>query len=111
MNARKMGEREVFVPEWNICLATGKPVRDGLEAVGIRAHHFSPDKTDNRFPVRIVQEMEEPFEWVSEFRYQAQTPESPDVWWRYPRENRPAGVPAVLGVAPDDVLLLYRTGP
>ena len=105
--ARKTGEREVFVPEWNIHLATGKPVRDELRAIGIRAHSFSPAKTENSCPVRIVQEMEEPFEWVSEFRYEEQNPGSPAVWWRYSREFRQAKAPEALGVSPEDVLLLY----
>ena len=106
--ARKTGEREVYVPDWGICLATGKPVRDGLKAVGIRAHDFHPEEEANRFPVRILQEMEEPFEWISEFRYPEQDGASPPVWWRYPREARRAAPPEALGVAPADVLLLYR---
>ena len=89
--ARKTGEREVFVPEWNIRLTTGTPVRDGLEAVGIRAHHFCPD----------------PFEWVSEFRYDGQEPSAPAVWWRYAKEIRPPEIPEALGVKPDNILLLY----
>ena len=105
--ARKTGEREVFVPEWNIRLTTGTPVRDGLEAVGIRAHHFCPDETENRFPVRIQREMEEPFEWVSEFRYDGQEPSAPAVWWRYAKEIRPPENPEALGVKPDNILLLY----
>jgi len=107
--ARKTGEREVFVPEWNIRLVTGKPVRDGLEAVGIRAHRFHPGETANRFPVRIGREMEEPFEWVSEFRFDGQDPGSAPVWWRYAKENRLPEPPEALGVSPEDILLLYQT--
>ena len=105
--AEKTGEREVLVPDWGIHLTTGKPVRDGLKAVGIRAHDFHPDEGANRFPVQILQEMEEPFEWISEFRYQKQSPGSPPVWWRYPREFRCQEPPETLGVSPDKVLLLY----
>ena len=105
--AEKTGEKEVFVPEWNINLKTGKPVRDGLKAIGIRAHDFYPDTPDNRFPVRITAEMEEPFEWISAFRYERQDPDSPDVWWRYSRELRRDEPPEALGVPPEKVLLLY----
>ena len=105
--AVKAGDHEVFIPEWNIRLAAGKPVRDGLTAVGIRAHAFHPDEPANRFPVTILQEMEEPFEWISEFRYRAQNPGSPRIWWRYPREARRPELPEALGVSPEDVLLLY----
>ncbi len=105
--ARKTGEREVFVPEWNIHLVTEKTVRDGLQAVGIRAHDFQPGIPENRFPVRIGQEMEEPFEWISEFRFADQDPGSPAVWWRYSRTARPETPPQALGVLPEKVLLLY----
>ncbi len=105
--AEKTGDREVFVPEWNIHLKTGKPVGDGLQAVGIRAHDFHPDEQANRFPVRVLQEMEEPFEWISEFLYQNQNPGSTPLWRRYPREFRCQEPPGELGVSPDHILLLY----
>ena len=105
--AEKTGEHEVFVPAWNIHLRTGKPVWDGLKSIGIRAHDFSPEEPCNRFPVRILQEMEEPFEWISEFRYHEQEPGSPAVWWRYAREFRRDDSPGALGVSPENVLLLY----
>lgn len=105
--AEKTGEREVYVPEWGIRLTTGRPVRDGLTAVGIRAHDLRTDIPENSFPVRIQQETEEPFEWISEFRYNEQNPGSPPVWWRYPRELRHPEPPGQLGVSPDKVLLLY----
>ena len=99
---------EVFVPAWNIYLSTAKPVEDSLKAVGIRAHSFHPEIPENRFPVRIVREMEEPFERVSEFRYEGQTEGSPAIWWRYSREIRPPEAPEALGVRPEDVLPLYN---
>lgn len=105
--AVKTGEREVFVPAWNIHLKTEKPVREGLKAVGVRAHDFRPDEPDNRFPVSVLREMEEPFEWISEFRYSGQDPRSPAVWRRYPRELRQEATPEALGVSPGKVLLLY----
>lgn len=106
--AVKTGDREVFVPEWNIHLVTGKPVRDGLQAVGIRAHSFRPDEAANRFPVATQQEMEEPFEWISEFRFAGQEPSCPALWWRCAKEMRPEKLPEALGVRPEDVLPLYR---
>ncbi len=106
--ARKTGGREVFIPAWNIRLEAAKPIRDGLEAIGIRAHAFDPTVPNNRFPVRIGREIQEPFEWISEFRYSAQDPESPAVWWRYSGKERLPEPPEALGVAPEDVLLLYR---
>lgn len=106
-DAVKTSPREVFVPAWNARLVTDVPVRDGLVAVGIRAHSFKPDEALNRFPVRILKEMEEPFAWVSAFRFEGQAPDAPALWWRYPRECRPTETPEALGVAPGEVLLLY----
>ena len=106
--AQKIGVHEVIVPEWGIRLTTGKPVRDGLKAVGIRAHDFHPDTEENCFPVRILRETEEPFEWISEFGFEHQADGSPPVWRRYSREFRTNEPPKQLGVAPADVLLLYE---
>ena len=105
--AKKTGDHEVFVPEWNVRFVTAKPVRDGLKAVGLRAHYFHPDTPRNTCPVTIVREMEEPFEWVTEFRYKDQVPDSPPVWWRYTKEKRPAQYPEKLGISPANILLLY----
>ena len=105
--ARKTGKHEVFVPEWNVYLKTEKTVRDELKAVGIRAHSFHPEEQENRFSVTIVREMEEPFEWVSEFVYEGQAPARPAVWWRYSKAFRLSEQPGALGVSTDEVLLLY----
>ena len=105
--AVKTGEYEVFVPSWNIHLCTDRPVGDHLTAVGIRAHHFSPSETRNRFRMRVIREMEEPFEWVSEFRTVGQDSESPAVWWRYAKELRPDPMPEYLGTSPESIMLLY----
>ena len=105
--ARRTGTFEVFVPDWNVRLRTSEPVGDDLKAVGIRAHRFDPGGETNRFPVAILRELEEPFAWVSEFRFPGQAPDSPALWWRYAKELRPPTPPETLGVSPKDVLLLY----
>ena len=51
VRARKSGEYEVEVPEWGICLKTGKPVGDHVCAIGIRAHYFNSRARENVFPV------------------------------------------------------------
>ena len=106
--ARKAGEFEVDVPDWGIRLQTARPVADGIKAVGIRAHYFNAKTAQNRFPVEFLGEMEEPFEWIVEFRYRDQTPDAPPLWWRVPKDRRPAEFPAEFGVAPANVLLLYE---
>ena len=106
-SARKTGERTVLVTDWGISFETEAPVKDGLTAVGIRAHYFNPDLEENRYPVIITEQREEPFENRILFRYESQKKESPDLWWRVPKGKTPAVMPKMLGVRPEDVLLLY----
>lgn len=106
--ARKAGEHEVEVPDWGVRLRTAQPVRDGLKAVGVRAHQFHPDEQENRFPVEYLGEMEEPFGWIQEFRLQGQRAGTPPLWRRMPKELWDASAAAELGVDPADVLLLYE---
>ena len=105
--ARKSGEYEVEVPEWGIRLKTGKQVQDSVCAVGIRAHYFNPKTRDNQFPVIYSAGRDEPFESRILFRYIGQREGTPDVWWRITKERKPQQMPEKLGIAPDNVLLLY----
>ena len=106
--AVKSGEFEVTVPDWGgIRLVTRAPVGDGLRAIGIRAHYFNPTAGQNRYPVTFDKEMEEPFETIILFRYEGQSPDSPEIWWRLPKEKRPREFPSELGIAPANILLLY----
>ena len=106
--AHKTGEYEVEVPDWGIRLQTAQPVGDGVKAVGIRAHYFNTKTAQNRYPVAYLGEMEEPFEWIVEFRYEGQRPGTPPIWWRIPKDRRPQTFPSALGAAPVNVLLLYE---
>lgn len=106
-SAVKIGDFEVDVPEWGIHLRTAKPVRDDISAVGIRAHYFDPGLRDNVFPVVYSSEREEPFEVRVLFRYTGQRPDAPDIWWRLPKDKRQGKMPEYLGIAPQNVLLLY----
>ncbi len=105
--ARKTGAHEAEVPDWGIRLQTAREVRDGLTAIGIRAHYFNPSAPQNRFPVTYIEEMEEPFEVILQFRFAAQNPDSPPVWWRISKDRRPQQFPAELGISPANILLLY----
>ena len=106
--ATRVDEHTVEVPEWGVRFETKMPVREGLCAVGIRAHYFGPNAPQNRFPVRFVEEMEEPFETILHFRYAAQREDSPAIWWRLNKEKRPQSFPEELGVAAANILLLYE---
>ena len=104
--AERVGENRLYAPEWGVTLQTALSVPDNVTHVGIRAHYFGQRVAFNRFPVEFVGGMEEPFEWVLEFRYAGQRPDSPPLWWRIPKEKRPQQLPDALGVAPVNVLPL-----
>ena len=106
--ARRIDEHTVEVPEWGVRLETKQRVQSGLCAVGIRAHYFNAAAQQNRFPVRFVEEMEEPFETTLQFRFASQCGDSPAIWWRLTKDKRPAEFPQALGVAPANILLLYE---
>ena len=110
VGAEKTGEHEVRVPEWGISFFTEKAVRDDLAAIGIRAHYFGPDRMQNRFPVKITEQIEEPFAWIIKFRYGNQNAESESIWWRTDKGSYdPSSETGYLGVAPEDIMLLYDT--
>lgn len=106
--ARKTGEYEVGVPEWGVRLATARPVRDDLCAIGVRAHYFNPKTGKNRYQVHFTGSIEEPFEYILQFRYEHQAEDSPDIWWRIPKDKKGDRNPNELGVAPVNILPLYR---
>ncbi len=108
VEARKAGEHLAEVPAWGLCLETEEPLRDDLCAIGIRAHYFSPEEERNSGAVVLEGEMEEPFEWILKFRYETAAPDSRPVWWRIPKERRPQHFPKRLGIAPEQVMPLYR---
>ena len=107
--ARKAGPFAVEVPDWGVTLQTAREVEEGLAAIGIRAHYFNPGAPQNRQPVVYLEEMEEPFEVILQFRYAGQTPESAPVWWQVSKDKKPRQFPGELGVAPSNILLLYDT--
>jgi len=105
--ARRTGEYEVEAPDWGIRLRTALPIRDGLQAVGIRAHYFDANASQNSYPVEYIGEMEEPFAWIVRFRFKTQAPGTEPVWWRVSKDRRPREFPKSFGVAPANVLPLY----
>ncbi len=106
--ARKIDERTVEAPAWGLRFTAAQPVPDDLCASGLRAHYFHPRAAANRARVQWVDELEEPFEWILLFRYVEQDKSAPPLWWRLPKDRKPAAPPDVLGIAPENVLLLTR---
>ena len=108
VDAHKTGEFEVEVPQWGIRLKTEKPILDGLCAIGIRAHYFDPSCEQNSYPIRFTGEMEEPFEYIMQFRFENQAEDTPDIWWQTPKYQKSERDTAALGIAPVNVLPLYE---
>ncbi|HAG69279.1 MAG TPA: ABC transporter ATP-binding protein [Lachnospiraceae bacterium] len=107
--ARPEGRDILFAPEWGIAFRTSLGIPEAVTHLGIRAHYFDPSEKENRFPVRFVSGLEEPFERVLEFRYPGQSPESPDVWWRIPKSGSLCEKPEFLGVSPRYVMPLRES--
>lgn len=105
--ARRVGAYEVEIPGWGIRLATARPVKEGVRAVGVRAGAFSHTCPENRFPVRFTGHMELPFETQMCFRYEGQAETEGELWWSRPGRDGKKGLPQELGVPREDVLLLY----
>ena len=106
--AQKISDYEIYVPEWGITFKTEKKIRDDVAGIGIRAHYFNVKAPQNRHKVFFIREMEEPFEWVIEFRFQNQPPNSEALWWRLPKDKKPAVFPEELGISGANILLLYN---
>lgn len=106
--ARKIDERTVEAPAWGLRFTAAQPVPDDLRAIGLRAHYFHARAAANRANVQWVGELEEPFEWILLFRYAGQDETASPLWWRMPKDRKPAALPDVLGIAPENVLLLTR---
>lgn len=108
VEARKCGECEVEVPSWGMHFTVSEQVRDDLCGIGIRAHYFNPKTMSNRGNVVLVDEMEEPFEWIQKFCYEGASPDAEPIWWRLSKEKRQIPFPKELGVSPQNIMLLYR---
>lgn len=104
--ARKIDERTVEASAWGLRLTTAQPVPNDLRAIGLRAHYFHPRASANRANVQWVGELEEPFEWILLFRYAGQNENTPPLWWRMPKDRKPTALPDIIGIAPENVLLL-----
>ena len=104
--AHKIDDRTVEASAWGLRFTTAQPVPDDLRAIGLRAHYFHPRASANRANVQWVGELEEPFEWILLFRYAGQNENTPPLWWRMPKDRKPAALPDIIGIAPENVLLL-----
>ncbi|MCQ2442149.1 MAG: ATP-binding cassette domain-containing protein [Oscillospiraceae bacterium] len=104
--AQKRNAHLVEIPDWGISLETAEPVADTLTHIGIRGHSFHPEEQKNAFSVVVLDQIEEPFEWVVQFHFVGQKENTSALWWRVPKQAGMDLQPKTLGVHPDQVLLL-----
>lgn len=105
--ARKINENEICITDWNnITFSTEEKVRDGLTAIGIRAHYLKTSVDDNEIEVEGVECYEEPFEYTIKFRCRNGTDNY--IWWRVSKDKWDNNMPDKLYVSKKDVMLLYN---
>lgn len=107
-DANKIGEYEVEIPTWGMRFTLKEPVSDKITAIGIRAHYFNANTASNRGAVELVDEMEEPFEWILKFRYVGAPKDSEPIWWRIPKDKRQVTFPKELGIAPQNIMQILN---
>lgn len=91
--AKKTGEYEVWIEDWQMKLRTEKPVEDKIRYVGIRAHDLEEVKSDqkgqkealqqeNEFLMELSGETRAPFEKVYHLKRQGIEKVAKDLWWK-----------------------------
>ena len=105
--ARQAGEDLVEVPGWGLRLRVQGPIPPGMSHIGIRAHHFYPSgpAEENAFPIRVIEQVESPFEWYVLFVRTDGDSREP-LWWKFSKEGYQGGMPGYLRVRPENILLL-----
>jgi molybdate transport system ATP-binding protein len=114
---KRLGEREVLALDWGLRLVTAEPVTDAVTHVGIRAHDLvsvSPAmhtcaEGENQVGLRVIHEIEEPFERVVIFTNAAPDTLSggtKEMWWKFSKYAGIAALPAMLRLPPESLLLL-----
>lgn len=72
--AKKQDNFHVYAIDWGVRVRTARPVPDNVKYIGVRAHHFQREEMtvgDNVFPCHIHKIIEEPFENVIVFAFDA----------------------------------------
>ncbi len=107
--ARQTGPCTIFAEDWGIELTVEQEIPEGIDYVGIRAHHFLPaaeEKMPNCFPIAVRSIMEGPFEWNILFRSPEGKRASEDIWWTVGKDKYGGQAPSYLQVLPENILLL-----
>lgn len=113
--AKKTGEHSLFAADWNLALATSKPVPDDLEYVGFRAHFFEAAESaeeENAFECDVANVFEDVFSMIVMVWAKGGDPDSDHSALRYELDKKKwesLGSPLKLYLKmPKDKLILMR---
>lgn len=93
---------------WDVDLRLAQPVPPDCNAVGVRAHNFTPCPPDacNALPVKVTSTSENPFDW----NLICTAPDGETrLWWKISKTTLTDGqplAPACLSAAPEDIMPL-----
>ncbi len=93
---------------WDMNLRLAQPVPPDCNAVGVRAHNFTPCLPDacNALPVKVISTSENPFDW----NLICTAPDGATrLWWKVSKTTLTDGqplAPACLSAAPEDIMPL-----
>lgn len=101
-------EHTVRLTGWGVDLRLAQPVLPDCNAVGVRAHNFTPCPPDacNALPVKVTSTSENPFDW----NLICTAPDGETrLWWKISKTTLTDGqplAPACLSAAPEDIMPL-----
>ncbi len=96
----------ILIPSWNITLKSERIVPSDTKYIGIRAHSFSPVETENNYPIKVLEVISEPFEYIIRFRYLSMDSSMGDILYRVAKNAIKSLDIKSLGVKKSDLLFL-----
>lgn len=95
LKAVKTGPNRIFLTDWDVEMIFRDNIPDGVCAVGIRAHDFSPLGGELFINVGKPKIIEGPFEWT--FIYSSEKAGSIEkLWWKIPKQNLKGSIPTIV---------------
>lgn len=104
-DAQKTGAYTLYAPAWNLHLTAAAPLPETLSAVGLRAHFFVPNGTENPFSAVIVQRIDSPFSTI--YMVRSQGAAALLRWESDTLRDLTIGTALTLSIAADAVLPLH----
>lgn len=101
----------IEAPEWGLTLEASVPWREGVTALGLRAHHLHPAEAGeaNAFPCQVLRVTEDASAIFVALRPEAAPPGAPPLWMELPKDAwaaLPDQTRLLAAVRPEDLMLL-----